>query len=315
MQGELHFMLVDEADSILIDEARTPLIISALPGEDEELEAEAYRWAAKNAGEFTEDEHYEYDHKEKTVELTLAGRRQVRELPKPEAMDRMPLSTIYEHIERAIKVGREMFLDRQYVVRDGEIVIVDEFTGRLGEGRKWRAGIHQAVEAKEGVEITFATNQAARITVQDFFLRYDRLAGMTGTAATSAGELHKIYKCRVVPVPTNRPPIRQKLPTLVFGTADDKWQAIIDDLVEQHAARPAGAHRHALDRQKRTALASCSTSAASSTRCSTPGMSRRKPRSWRTPGSAAKSPSPRTWPAAAPISASAKASPNSAACT
>ncbi|MEX0643252.1 MAG: preprotein translocase subunit SecA [Pirellulales bacterium] len=234
VQGELHFMLVDEADSILIDEARTPLIISALPGEDEKLEAEAYRWAAKMAGEFTEDEHYDYDHKDKTVELTLPGRRKVREMPKPEAMDRMPLSTIYEHIERAVKVGREMFLDRQYVVRDGEIVIVDEFTGRLGEGRKWRAGIHQAVEAKEGVEITFATNQAARITVQDFFLRYSRLAGMTGTAATSAGELHKIYSCRVRPVPTNRPPIRQKLTTLVFGTADDKWHAIIDDLSEQH---------------------------------------------------------------------------------
>src|SRR5688572_8077254 len=123
VQGELHFMLVDEADSILIDEARTPLIISAMPGEEEELEAEAYRWAAKMAPQFEEDEHYDYDHKEKTVELTLPGRRRVRELAKPEAMDRLPLSTIYEHVERAIKVAREMFLDRHYVVRDGEIVI------------------------------------------------------------------------------------------------------------------------------------------------------------------------------------------------
>jgi preprotein translocase subunit SecA len=234
VQGELNFMLVDEADSILIDEARTPLIISALPGEEEEREAEAYRWAAKLAPEYIQDEHYEYDHKDKTVELTLVGRRKVREQAKPEAMDRMPLSSIYEHIERAIKVSREMFRDRQYVVRDGEIVIVDEFTGRLGEGRKWRAGIHQAVEAQEGVKITFATSQAARITVQDFFLRYERLAGMTGTASTSARELHKIYKCQVIPVPTNRPPIRQKLPTLVFGTAEDKWRAIIDDVAEQH---------------------------------------------------------------------------------
>jgi preprotein translocase subunit SecA len=251
VQGDLHFMLVDEADSILIDEARTPLIISALPGEDEELEAEAYRWAAKNAGEFTEDEHYEYDHKEKTVELNLDGRRRVRELAKPDAMDRMPLSTIYEHIERAVKVAREMFLDRQYVVRDGEIVIVDEFTGRLGEGRKWRSGIHQAVEAKEGVKITFATNQAARITVQDFFLRYERLAGMTGTASTSAGELHKIYSCRVVPVPTNRPPIRQKLPTMVFGTADDKWHAIIEDIVEQHnLGRPVLVGTRSIDKSE-----------------------------------------------------------------
>ena len=236
VQGELNFMLVDEADSILIDEARTPLIISALPGEEEEREAEAYRWAAKHSPDFVEDDHYDYDHKDKTLELTLAGRRRVRELAKPEAMDRMPLSTIYEHIERAIKVKREMFLDRQYVVRDGEIVIVDEFTGRLGEGRKWRAGIHQAVEAQEGVKITFATSQAARITVQDFFLRYNRLAGMTGTASTSAGELKKIYTCRVIPVPTNRPPIREKLQTLVFGTAEDKWAAIIDDVAAQHAA-------------------------------------------------------------------------------
>ena len=251
VQGELHFMLVDEADSILIDEARTPLIISAAPSEDEELEAEAYRWAAKNADEFTEDEHYEYDHKEKTVELNLAGRRRVRELSKPEAMDRMPLSTIYEHIERAVKVKREMFLDRQYVVRDGEIVIVDEFTGRLGEGRKWRSGIHQAVEAQEGVKITFATNQAARITVQDFFLRYERLAGMTGTAATSARELHKIYSCRVIPVPTNRPPIREKLPTMVFGTAADKWQAIIDDILEKHqVGRPVLIGSRSIDKSE-----------------------------------------------------------------
>lgn len=254
VQGELNFMLVDEADSILIDEARTPLIISALPGEDEKLEAEAYRWAAQMAGEFTEDEHFDYDHKDKTVELTLPGRRKVRELHKPEAMDRVPLSTIYEHIERAIKVDREMFLDRQYVVRDGEIVIVDEFTGRLGEGRKWRAGIHQAVEAKQGVEITFATNQAARITVQDFFLRYSRLAGMTGTAATSAGELHKIYSCRVLPVPTNRPPIREKLTTLVFGNANDKWQAIIEDLLEQHGVgRPVLIGTRSIDKSEQLA--------------------------------------------------------------
>jgi preprotein translocase subunit SecA len=251
VQGELHFMLVDEADSILIDEARTPLIISAVPGEDEEAEAEAYRWAAKVAPEFLEHDHFDYDHKEKSVELTLAGRRRVRELGKPPAMDRMPLSTIYEHLERAVNVAREMFLDRQYVVRDGEIVIVDEFTGRLGEGRKWRAGIHQAVEAKEGVKITIATGQAARITVQDFFLRYERLAGMTGTASTSARELRKIYKCRVVPVPTNRPPIRQKLPTLVFGTAADKWQAIIADISEQHSlGRPVLVGTRSIDKSE-----------------------------------------------------------------
>jgi preprotein translocase subunit SecA len=235
VQRGLHFMLVDEADSILIDEARTPLIISALPGEDEQIAAEAYRWAAAVRDQFIEDEHYEYDHDDRTVELSMAGRQLVRSLEKPSAMDRLQLSTIYEYIQRAVKVGREMFLDRHYVVRDGEIVIVDEFTGRLAEGRKWRAGIHQAIEAQEDVEITFATNQAARITVQDLFLRYQRLGGMTGTASTSRGELKKIYQVNVCSIPTNRPPIRKQLPTLVFGTAHQKWDAIVEDAAEQIA--------------------------------------------------------------------------------
>ncbi|NOY29515.1 MAG: preprotein translocase subunit SecA [Planctomycetes bacterium] len=234
VQRGLHFMLVDEADSILIDEARTPLIISALPGEDEKIAAEAYLWAAENCGQFIENEHYDYEHDDRTVELLLEGRQLVRRLPKPSAMDRLPLSTIYEYIQRALKVGREMFLDRQYVVRDGEIVIVDEFTGRLAEGRKWRAGIHQAVEAQENVEITFATNQAARITIQDMFLRYERLSGMTGTASTSRGELKKIYHVHVLSIPTNKPPIRKQLPTLVFGNKDEKWAAIVEDALKQH---------------------------------------------------------------------------------
>ena len=139
--------------------------------------------------------------------------------------------------------------DRQYVVRDGEIVIVDEFTGRLAEGRKWRDGIHQAVEAKEGVEVTVETGQAARITVQDFFLRYEHLAGMTGTAMGSARELRRIYRCHVVPIPTNRPAIRQRLPNRVFGAADAKWAAVVEEICQLHAAGPAGAGRHPLDRQ------------------------------------------------------------------
>ncbi|MCG8448271.1 MAG: preprotein translocase subunit SecA [Pirellulales bacterium] len=234
VQRGLHFMLVDEADSILIDEAGTPLIISALPGEDEEIAAEAYAWAAKVRDAFEEYEDYEYDHDDRTVELTLEGRQKVRAITKPSAMNKLPLLIIYEYVQRAIKVAREMFLDRQYVVRDGEIVIVDEFTGRLAEGRKWRAGIHQAVEAQEGVEITFATNQAARITIQDLFLRYKRLAGMTGTASTSRRELAKIYEVHVESIPTNKPPIRKHLPTLVFGTSNQRWAAVVQDAAEQH---------------------------------------------------------------------------------
>ncbi|QDT69147.1 preprotein translocase subunit SecA [Planctomycetes bacterium MalM25] len=251
VQRDLHYMLVDEADSILIDEARTPLIISALPGEDEQIAAEAYAWAAQQPEGFEEDEHYEYEHKEKRIDLTLEGRRRVRELPKPPAMDRIPLAEIYEYVERAIKVRREMFLNRHYIVRDGEIVIVDEFTGRLAEGRKWRSGIHQAVEAQEGVEVTFATNQAARITIQDLFRRYRRLSGMTGTARSSAAELRKIYKVHCLPIPTNRPPIRQQLPTRVYGAAESKWRAIVAEITEMHAAgRPVLVGTRSIDKSE-----------------------------------------------------------------
>ena len=230
-----HFVVVDEADSILIDEARTPLIISALPTEEEKIAVECYRWSAKVADQFEDEEHYDYDHEKQSVELTASGRQLVRTLPKPTAMDAVGMFTIYEYVERAIKVNRAFTLDRQYVIRDGEIVIVDEYTGRLAEGRKWRDGIHQGIEAKEGVEVTVATGQAARVTVQDFFLRYDKLTGMTGTAISSARELRKIYKVDVIAIPTNRPAIRRRLPDAIFGTSDQKWAAIVEEVRELHA--------------------------------------------------------------------------------
>jgi len=239
VQGAAYFALVDEADSILIDEARTPLIISALPTEEERLAVECYKWSAENIATFIEDDDYDYDHEKKTVELTREGREKVRRLPKPAAMDTVGMVNIYQYVERAILVDREYFLDRQYVVRDGEIVIVDEFTGRLSEGRKWRDGIHQAVEAKQGVEVTVETGQAARITVQDFFQRYEHLAGMTGTAMGSARELRRIYRCHVMAIPTNRPAIRRRLPNRVFGGADAKWVAVIEEIRQMHeAGRP-----------------------------------------------------------------------------
>jgi preprotein translocase subunit SecA len=235
VQRDAYFCLVDEADNILIDDARTPLIISALPSEEQKIAVECYAWAAEVQDKFVEDEHYEYDHEKKKVELNAGGRRLVRQLVKPDAMDRVGMYHIYEYIERAIKVGREFYLDRHYVVRDGEIVIVDESTGRLAEGRKWRAGIHQAVEAKQGVEVTVETGQAARITVQDYFLRYENLGGMTGTARTSARELKKIYKLNVVQIPTNLPSQRERLPDAVFGTQAAKWDAIANEIREIHA--------------------------------------------------------------------------------
>jgi preprotein translocase subunit SecA len=235
VQSEAYFALVDEADSILIDEARTPLIISALPSEEEKLAVECYKWSATAIDEFEEDEDYEYDHEKRTVELTREGRQKARLMSKPEALDTVGMVNIYQYIERAILVEREYTLDRQYVVRDGEIVIVDEFTGRLAEGRKWRDGIHQAVEAKQGVEVTVATGQAARITIQDFFLRYERLGGMTGTAMGSAREMRKIYRCHVLPIPTNRPAIRKRLSNAVYGTSDARWEAIAEEVDKYHA--------------------------------------------------------------------------------
>jgi len=246
-----YFCVVDEADSILIDEARTPLIISAIPTAEQELEVECYKWSASVIGQFVEDEDYEYDHEKRNVELTREGRHKARLLPKPEALDTVGMVNIYQYLERAILVSREYYADRQYVVRDGEVVIVDEFTGRLAEGRKWREGIHQAVEAMAGVQVTQATGQAARITIQDYFLLYERLSGMTGTAMGSARELRKIYKCHVLPVPTNRPTIRQRLSDRVFGNADEKWEAVVEEICELHAeGRPVLIGTRSIDKSE-----------------------------------------------------------------
>ncbi len=238
VQRTPYFVLVDEADSILIDEARTPLIISALPSEAQLIAVECYKWAASGRRPSSSRTNTtNTTTRRKSVELTAEGRRLVRMLPKPDEMHAVGMFSIYEYIERAIKVEREFFRDRQYVVRDGEIVIVDEFTGRAAEGRKWRAGLHQAVEAAEDdVEVTAEAGQAARITVQDYFLLYPHLAGMTGTGITSAGELRKIYKLRVLHIPTNRPAIRERWPDRVFGTEDEKWHAIVDEVCELHAS-------------------------------------------------------------------------------
>ncbi|MDP6720222.1 MAG: helicase-related protein [Pirellulaceae bacterium] len=235
VQRTLYFCLVDEADSILIDEARTPLIVSSLPGSSQDAAVALYRWSAEVADHFVEMRDYEYDHQRRKVTLSKQGRRQARELKKPTELAQLTMFDLYEHLERAIRVGREFHRDRQYVVRDGEVVIVDENTGRLAEGRKWRVGIHQAVEAREGLEIGVDTGEAARVTVQDFFRQYDRLAGMTGTAWPSRHELKRIYELHVQVIPTWKPSQRQHLPDRVLGTADQKWRAVVQEVVEMHA--------------------------------------------------------------------------------
>jgi preprotein translocase subunit SecA len=238
MRG-MHFCLVDEADSILIDEARTPLIIGSIEDNVRDQIVETYCWAAKHGADYDLDDHFTIDPDTKQYELTSRGRQKVRSLPKADLVRTMGLVDLYEYTERAVKVHREFLLDRQYVVRPGdkgidEIVIVDEFTGRLAEGRKWRDGIHQAIEAKEKIEISVPTGQAARITVQDLFLRYPHLAGMTGTAASSARELRKIYRTPVIRVPTNQPPRREQLADRVFGSMAAKFEAIVGEIAEIH---------------------------------------------------------------------------------
>lgn len=235
VQRGMHFCLVDEADSILIDEARTPLIIGSLGDESREIVIATFKWAAENASLFVLKEHFTIEEDNRKIELNAKGRQYVRSLPRDDSIRSAALVDLYEYIERAIKVHRDFSLDRQYVVRDGEIVIVDEFTGRLAEGRKWRDGIHQAIEAKEKIDVSVPTGQAARITVQDLFLRYKHLAGMTGTAATSARELRRIYKTPVVQVPTNRPPKRQRLADSVHPNMTEKFKAIVQEVKAVHA--------------------------------------------------------------------------------
>lgn len=249
---DMHFAIVDEADSILIDEARTPLIISALPGEAQQRAVACFKWASEMVDQFKEDKHYEYDHEKRTVELTFHGRQLVRVIPKPKELGPVGLVDIYQYIERAIKVGREFHQHQQYVVKDGEIVIVDEFTGRMADGRKWSGGIHQAVEAKQGVEVTVETGHAARITVQDLFRRYRFLSGMTGTASSSAGEFRKIYNLNVFQIPTNRPVRRERLTDVVYGSAEQKWQAIVARIKEHHThGRPVLVGTRSIDKSER----------------------------------------------------------------
>lgn len=236
VQRGLPFVVIDEADNILIDEARTPLVISAIGQGDSQTAIDCYRWSAATADRFQEERDYLFDRKRRKIELTAQGRKLARSLPGPENLVAIGQTQLYEYVERAIKVSNEFHRDKQYVVRDGEVVIVDEHTGRLSEGRRWSGGIHQAVEAKEGLDITLQNGHAAQITVQELCSHYGRLSGMTGTAATAAAEFRKVYGMPVVRIPTHRPGGRQQLPDLVFATAKEKWDAIVEETRAMHTA-------------------------------------------------------------------------------
>ena len=235
LQRPYWFALVDEADNVLIDEARTPLIIASPPGEAQAAEQALFRFAARAAETLEPNEDFEQDVRKHSCELLGRGRSRVRALDRPAELDSTSLLEIYDAVERACKARQFYTLDRQYVVREGKILIIDEFTGRAAEGRTWKDGIHQAVEAKEDLEVTVPSGHAARITIQDLFARWPHLAGMTGTIATSRGELARTYDVAIDVVPTNRPAIRRRLPAVVAADYQEKLQRIVAEVQEMHA--------------------------------------------------------------------------------
>ncbi|MEQ1902965.1 MAG: preprotein translocase subunit SecA [Pirellulaceae bacterium] len=231
VQREPYFLLVDEADSILIDDARTPLILSgATDAEAQQRQANIFNWCAAAASQFVEDEHYLYDKEKRKVELTTEGTQLVRKIAKPPELLGVGLLELYDSIERAVQVARDYLRDRDYVVREEEVMIVDESTGRISHGRRWSRGIHQAIEAKEGLKPTAEAKTQAKVTVQAFVNRFPVIAGMTGTAASSAAEFRKVYRVRVHVLPTHRPIQQISMPTIVTATETEKWEAIVREI-------------------------------------------------------------------------------------
>jgi len=231
VQRKHHYAIVDEADSILIDEARTPLIIGANNQPTQE-EAAAYYGADELAAKLVRVKDYKYDPLERKAELTAAGRRKVQAVAANPAFVTLTVDGLYEYVERALRAQIAYLKDRDYVPLDGEIIIVDEFTGRMMPGRQWQDGLHQAIQAKERLEITLETITAARVTVQDFFKRYGKLSGMTGTASSDAAELRRIYKVGVFRVPTNRHCQRVWLPDRIYSSLEEGFQAVANQIVE-----------------------------------------------------------------------------------
>ncbi len=249
VQRDHQFAIVDEVDNILIDEARTPLIISGAP----EQAAQTYYTFArlakqmvgvqakeklKSLGESKDtsgvDYDYEYDEKHKTVAPTERGVKKAEEFLDVDNLYLGEHGSLVNHLGQALKAEALYKKDKDYAVIDGDVMIIDEFTGRILEGRRWSEGLHQAVEAKEGVAIREENQTLATITLQNYFRLYDKLSGMTGTALTEATEFMKIYKIPVVEVPTNQPMVRLDQNDQIFKTKDGKWKAVLDEIVTRH---------------------------------------------------------------------------------
>ncbi|WP_458319837.1 preprotein translocase subunit SecA [Mycolicibacterium brisbanense] len=225
-----NFAIVDEVDSILIDEARTPLIISG-PADGA---SNWYTEFARLAPLMKKDVHYEVDLKKRTIGVHELGVEFVEDQLGIDNLYEAANSPLVSYLNNALKAKELFERDKEYIVRDGEVLIVDEFTGRVLLGRRYNEGMHQAIEAKEHVEIKAENQTLATITLQNYFRLYDKLSGMTGTAETEAAELHEIYKLGVVPIPTNKPMIRQDQSDLIYKTEEAKYIAVVDDVSERY---------------------------------------------------------------------------------
>jgi preprotein translocase subunit SecA len=231
VQSQLNFAIVDEVDSILVDEARTPLIISGPAEKSTDLYYQVNGLIPRLSG----DQHYSIDEKARSATLTEEGVARCEQLLKVDNLFDSRYIELLHHINQALKAHTLFKRDVDYIVKDGEVIIVDEFTGRLMPGRRYSEGLHQALEAKENVKIENENQTLATITFQNYFRMYDKLAGMTGTADTEAAEFKKIYDLDVMVIPTNMPMIRDDFPDAIYKTRKDKFEAVLDEIEELHA--------------------------------------------------------------------------------
>src|SRR3989441_5799804 len=227
-----HYAIVDEVDSILIDEARTPLIISGMVADS----AKWYQTFARLVPRLRRDDDYEIDEMKRTVAVLEAG---VDKVEKELGIDNLyehVNTPLVHHLNNAIRAKELYKRDVDYIVVQGEVKIVDEFTGRVLEGRRYSEGLHQAIEAKEGVRVKEENQTLATITIQNYFKMYEKLAGMTGTAKTQLTEFEEVYKLGVVEIPTNRDMIRLDEHDLIYKVEDAKWNAVVQDIAERSEA-------------------------------------------------------------------------------
>ena len=232
VQRPLNFAIIDEVDSILIDEARTPLIISGSARKSASL----YQQANSFVRGLKKEQDFSYDEKTKGVQLTEEGITKAEKFFNIDNLFDLKHVTLTHHINQALKAHASMHRDTDYVIEEGQVVIVDQFTGRLMKGRRYSDGLHQAIEAKEGLQIQNESMTLASITFQNFFRMYNKLSGMTGTAKTEEEEFRNIYNMDVVAIPTNKPIIRDDRPDLIFKTMDGKFKAVIEDIKSRHEA-------------------------------------------------------------------------------